>query len=69
MKPTAIRLAEIQEKATWTHQEMDEAAAELRAQHAVIERLIKIIGETPYYSLDAILERVNKHKRPEITDD
>ena len=70
MKPTAIRLAEIQEMATWTHQEMDEAAAELRAQHAVIERLIKIIGDTPhYYSLDAILERVSKNKRPEITDD
>lgn len=69
MKPTAIRLAEIQEQATWTHQEMDEAAAELRAQHAVIERLIRIIGNTGYYSLDAILERVNRHKRPEITDD
>ena len=63
MKPTAIRLAEIQEKATWTHQEMVEAAAELRAQHAVIERLIKIIGDPPhYYSLDAILERVKKNK-------
>jgi len=70
MKPTAIRLAEIQELATWTHEEMNEAAAELRAQHAVIQRLIKIIGDTPrYYSLDAILERVNKNKRPEITDD
>ncbi len=70
MKSTAIRLAEIQEKATWTHQEMDDAAAELRAQDAVIEKLIKLISETPqHYSLDAILARVNKAKRPEITDD
>jgi hypothetical protein len=70
MKPTAIRLAELHEKGYWTHQEMDEAAAELRAQNAVIEKLIKLISETPhYYSLDAILDRVKKNKRPEITDD
>ncbi len=68
MKPTAIRLAEIQEKAFWTHQEMDEAAAELRAQHAVIEKLIKMISQTPQrYSLDAILERANK--KTEAIDD
>jgi hypothetical protein len=71
MKPTAIRLAEIQELATWTHEEMNEAAAELRAQHALIQRLIKIIDDTPpqYYSLEAILELVIKEKRPEMTDD
>jgi hypothetical protein len=46
IKTNAIRLAEIQEFATWTHQEMDEAAKELRAQDAVIDRLIKTIGDT-----------------------
>jgi uncharacterized protein YggL (DUF469 family) len=45
IKTNAIRLAEIQEFATWTHQEMDEAAAELRAQDAVIDRLIKRVSE------------------------
>lgn len=38
------------------------------AKHA-IKVINKAFNEHPDYSLDAILERVNRHKRPEITDD
>lgn len=37
------------------------------AKHAI--QVINKAFNTQDYSLDAILERVNKYKRPEITDD
>lgn len=38
------------------------------AKHA-IQAINKAFNAHQDYSLDAILERVNRHKRPDITDD
>jgi hypothetical protein len=61
MKSNAIKLAELHEKGYWTHHEMDEAAAELRAQDAAIERLIRTVTY--------LLNQAEKQMRPATRDE